>query len=62
MLHPIILYELAKARYYELLQAAEWYRLRQRLEGKRSLRLPRFNHFFTGRKREGGTAVSIHPH
>ena len=62
MLHPIILYELAKARYLDLLQAAEQYRLRQRLEGKRPLRLPRFNHFFTGRKHEGGTAVSIQRH
>ena len=61
MLHPIILYELAKLRYHELLQAAEQYRLAQKLRGKRPLHLPRFDHFFGGRKPQGGTAVSIQP-
>lgn len=59
MLHPIILYELAKLRYLELLQAAEQYRLVQKLKGKRPLRLPGIDRFFSGRKPEGGTTVSL---
>ena len=59
MLHPIILYELAKARYLELLNAADRYRLSQRLIVKRPLHLLRFDRFFSGRKPEGKTAVSV---
>ncbi|MCL4262902.1 MAG: hypothetical protein KJ069_06790 [Anaerolineae bacterium] len=58
-LHPIILYELAKARYNELLQAAEQYRRCQQLMGNWPLPLPRLTHFFPGGRHEGETAVSI---
>ena len=59
MLHPIISYELAKIRNNELLQAAERYRLIQKMRGERPLPLPRLDRFSRGQKPEGGATVSI---
>jgi hypothetical protein len=60
MLHPIILYEIAKARYYEMLQAAERYRQARKLNARRAYGLPIImSNSFAGQKPEAKTVLSI---
>jgi len=59
MLHPIVLYEIAKARYYEMLQAAEQYRQARKLSVERAYGLPIVRNSFTGQKPEEKRTLSI---
>ena len=60
MLHPIVLYEIAKARYYEMLQAAEQYRQARKLSVRRAYGLSIvMSNSFTGQKPEEKRTLSI---
>lgn len=59
MLHPIVLYEIAKARYYEMLQTAEQYRRVRKFSNGRAYGLPNLNNSFTGQRPKEKTTLSI---
>ena len=59
MLHPIVLYEIAKARYYEMLQAAEQYRRARKSNSERTYNLPNLNNPFTDQRPKETTTLSI---
>ena len=59
MLHPIVLYEIAKARYYEMLQSAEQYRQARKLSVECAYGQPIVRNSFTGQRPEERKTLSI---
>jgi hypothetical protein len=58
MLHPTVMNEYGKARYNEMLQAAEQHRQAKKFSNGRTFSWPKLSNLLSGRKSEKSTVVA----